>query len=229
MQLADSMPPRASWPILPMRRTPQSIEAGPLHLAASARQFAATSERIEQAFKCCRDRRPAKLADGDFFADAEPDKSTRIVELIERHWPHEMGHSGRQTLCTVADAAVVNERRRAGQQFAERNEAEMPHTRRQLRGKLIGVLGEQNAAPARPLTCLDGSGKELLRRAVGRARRKGDRRRACRRETPRLRSRAWRPPRCPKAESRRDAYSSANRAASGQTNLGNSPSTKSVS
>ena len=78
-------------------------------------------------------QRPAREIVAPIFrANTQPHQATRVVKLVVRHWPHQVRHSGRQALCTTADAPVVDERGGVWQQFAERDETKVAHCVGQL-------------------------------------------------------------------------------------------------
>ena len=128
-----------------------------------------------------------------------------------------------------ADAAVVDQRRRVRQQPAQRHEAKVPHRWRQFRRQLLGVLGQQNAAPAESLAGLDRRLKKLMCLAIGRAGRKRDRCVAGGQKILHLVRQLGRVVCVPQRKARPTACSRGQSGCGGPNQSGNKPSTRSLS
>src|SRR5262249_33907240 len=106
----------------------------------------------------------------NLLGNTQSNQPPRIVELVVRHWSHDLGHAGRKSLCAAANAAVMDKRRRARQKLAHRHEAHVADRFRQLFRQLMIVLGEQDATSPKPPASIDRSSKELMRLLIRRAR-----------------------------------------------------------
>ena len=106
----------------------------------------------------------------NLFRHAKSDQSSRVVELVVRHRPHDLRDAGGQALTTAADAAVMHsaaDRGKNGSAGQSRN----PRWR-QIRRKLVIVFREQDAATAEPLAGVDSGCEEVVSLVICRAGRK---------------------------------------------------------